>query len=142
MNMGGRGTYALGKNVAYTYKYAGEIGGVKILQPIDEKKSLKLPEESHFSRAYALLDKDGVFHQYREYNAEHKVVIEIGYHNEKALGKGDVLHIHIHQRAGVEYHNAPDTQKRLLTKEEYNKYKYLFKGVKINEREYFKRVYG
>ncbi|MGM9577362.1 MAG: hypothetical protein ACI3T2_08015 [Anaerovibrio sp.] len=135
--MGGRGTYALGKNVAYTYKIVGKIGNIKILQPIDAKKSLKLPEESHSSGAYVLLNKDGVFHQYREYNTEHKVVIEIGYHNERALGKGNVLHIHIHQRPGVENHGASDTEKRLLTKTEYKKYKYLFKGVKINEREYF-----
>ena len=89
------------------------------------------------SGAYVLLNKDGVFHQYREYNTEHKVVIEIGYHNERALGKGNVLHIHIHQRPGVENHGASGTEKRLLTKTEYKKYKYLFKGVKINEREYF-----
>lgn len=135
--MGGRGTYALGKNVAYTYKTVGKIGNIKILQPIDAKKSLKLPEESHSSGAYVLLNKDGVFHQYRQYNTEHKVVIEIGYHNERALGKGNVLHFHIHQRPGVENHSASDTEKRLLTKTEYKKYKYLFKGVKINEREYF-----
>lgn len=140
--MGGRGTYALGKNVAYTYKTVGKIGNVKILQPIDARKSLKLPEESHSSGAYVLLDKEGVFHQYREYNAEHRVVVEIGYHNESSLGKGDVLHIHIHQRPGVEHHGAHDTEKRLLTREEYHKYRHLFKGVKINEGQYFGRIHG
>lgn len=30
--MGGRGTYALGKNVPYTYETVGYINGVKVLQ--------------------------------------------------------------------------------------------------------------
>lgn len=90
--MGGRGTYAVGNNVAYAYKTVGKIGDIKILRPIDNTKSLKLPEEAHSSFKYLLLDRDGVFHQYREYNANHEVIREIGYHHEKSLGKGDVLH--------------------------------------------------
>lgn len=97
--MGGRGTYSVGRQVAYAYQCVDKIDGVKVLKPMDSKKSLKLPEESHTSgNKYILLDKDGVFHQYREYDKNHKVVLEIGYHQEKGLGKGDVLHIHIHQK--------------------------------------------
>lgn len=135
--MGGRGTYAVGNNVAYAYKTVGKIGDIKILRPIDNTKSLKLPEEAHSSFKYLLLDKDGVFHQYREYNANHEVIREIGYHHEKSLGKGDVLHIHIHSKPGIEHHGDYDTIKRKLTWKEYNHYKELLKGVKINEREYF-----
>ena len=135
--MGGRGTYAAGRNVAYTYETVGKIDGVKILKPIDSSKSLKLPEEAHSSSSYVLLDKDGVFHQYREYNANHEVVLEIGYHYEKSLGKGDVLHIHIYQKPGVEYHKDKTTEKRFLTRDEYKKYKKFFKGVKIDEGKYF-----
>lgn len=47
--MGGRGTFASGNNVAYTYETVGKIAGVKIIRPIDRTKSLKLPEESHSS---------------------------------------------------------------------------------------------
>jgi len=36
--MGGRGTFASGNNVAYTYKTVDKIAGVKVLQPIDSKK--------------------------------------------------------------------------------------------------------
>ena len=135
--MGGRGTFANGHNVPYTYKTVGRIDGVKVLQPIDSSRSLKLPEEAHSSSSYVLLDKDGVFHQYREYNAEHKVVLEIGYHYEKSLGHGDVLHIHIHQNPGIDYHKDPTTVKRKLTKAEYQRYKKYFKGVTIDEGKYF-----
>lgn len=141
--MGGRGTYSTGKSPAYQYEAVDNIDGVKILQPIDKGKSYKLPEESHTSgNRYVLLDKDGVFHQYREYDENHKVILEIGYHQEKELGKGDVLHIHIHRKAGIDFHNDESTEKRKLTREEYKKYKKFFKGVTINEREYFDRIYG
>ena len=66
--MGGRGTFAAGKQVAYTYETVGKVDGVKIINPIDKSKSLKLPEESHSSVGYVLYDKDGVFHQYRKNN--------------------------------------------------------------------------
>lgn len=135
--MGGRGTFASGNAIPYTYETIGKIDGVKILKPMDSSKSLKLPEEAHSSSSYVLLDKDNVFHQYREYNADHEVVLEIGYHHEKPLGKGDVLHIHIHQKPGIDYHNDSTTEKRKLNRAEYEKYKKFFKGVKIDERKYF-----
>lgn len=135
--MGGRGTFATGNNVAYTYQTVDKIDNVKVLMPKDSTKSLKLPEEAHSSSSYVLLDKDGVFHQYREYNSSHQVTLEIGFHTEPALGKGDILHIHIFKKAGIDFHNAPTTIKRKLTIDEYLKYKKFFKGVKINEREYF-----
>ncbi len=83
--MGGRGTFASGRNVAYTYETVGTIEGVKIINPIDKSKSLKLPEESHSSDKYILLDKNGVFHQYREYDTSHRVILEIGYHFENGI---------------------------------------------------------
>ena len=128
--MGGRGTFAAGKQVAYTYKTVGKIDGVKIVQPIDKNKSLKLPEESHSSIGYVLYDKNGVFHQYREYNENHEVVLEIGYHHEKALGKGDVLHVHVHKIPGVENHKSAEKYTIFPGNPIYEKYKKLFKGVK------------
>lgn len=129
--MGGRGTFASGKSVEYTYEAVGKINNVKILRPIDETKSLKLPEESHSpSNAYVLFDKKGVFHQYREYNDNHEVIFEIGYHHEKSLGKGDVLHVHIHEKPGVEWH--ANATKHIIRPggKIYEKYKFLFVGVK------------
>ena len=128
--MGGRGTFAIGNNVAYNYKTIGKIDGVKIVEPIDKTKALKLPEESHSSLGYVLYDKDGVFHQYREYNEKHEVVLEIGYHYEKSLGKGDVLHVHIHTQPGVEHHQKAIKIQLHPGDALYEKYKKLFKGVK------------
>ncbi len=136
--MGGRGTYSMGKEVAYQYETVGKIDGVKILEPIDKSKSFKLPEESHApGNKYVLLDRDQVFHQYREYDKNHKVILEIGYHHENGLGEGDVLHIHIHQKPGIEFHKDKTTEKRKLTRQEYEKYKKFFKGVTIDEGKYF-----
>lgn len=140
--MGGRGTYSNGFSPQYQYETVGKIEGVKVLQPKDKSKNLKLPEESHTAEnAYVLLDRNGVFHQYREYNSNHEVVLEIGYHHEKSLGDGDVLHIHIHKLPGIDYHNDITTEKRKLTIAEYRHYKKFFKGVTVNEREYFGRVH-
>ncbi|MBQ7661083.1 MAG: hypothetical protein IJS44_03425 [Clostridia bacterium] len=135
--MGGRGTFASGNPVPYTYETVDKIDGVKVLQPIDKSKSYKLPEEAHSSSSYVLLNKDGVFHQYREYNENHEITLEIGYHHEPSLGKGDVLHIHIHQKPGIDHHNDSTTVKRKLTRTEYERYKSFFKGVTIDERKYF-----
>ena len=58
--MGGRGTFAAGKQAAYTYETVGKVDGVKIINPIDKSKSLKLPEESHsrnISSTYSLRGK-------------------------------------------------------------------------------------
>ena len=68
--MGGRGTFAAGNNVPYKYKTVEIIEGVKVLQPKDPKSSYNLPVESHSSSSYILLDKAGVFRQYREYNSQ------------------------------------------------------------------------
>ena len=114
--MGGNGTYSIGHSPEYTYETVGKIDGVKILKPKDSRKMAKLPEESHSPNTrYVLLDKDGVFHQYREYNENHQ---------------GDVLHVHIHTIPGVEGHT--DAQKHAIAPGDqyYEKYKQLFKGVK------------
>ncbi|MDO4177600.1 MAG: hypothetical protein Q4D21_00245 [Phascolarctobacterium sp.] len=128
--MGGKGTYSSGKSPSFTYKKIGEISGIKILAPIDETKALKLPEESHSPKtSYVVLDKNGIFHQFREYNENHEVVLEIGYHHEPRLGTGDVLHVHIHSTPGVIHHR--EAEKRVIKSGDpiYEKYKFLFKGV-------------
>ena len=45
--MGGRGTFAAGKTVAYTYQTVDKIEGVKVLVGMNGKHSL--PEEAHSS---------------------------------------------------------------------------------------------
>ncbi len=130
--MGGRGSYSAGNNEMFTYKFVGEIDGVKILKPIDDKKSLKLPEESHTAgNKYVLVDRDGVFHQYREYDGNHKVIFEIGYHHESGMGTGDVLHVHIHTIPGVEGHDSAKKYPIGPGTPYYEKYKKLFVGVRL-----------
>lgn len=126
--MGGRGTFAVGNNVKYQYKTVDKIEGVKVLQPINSNKSFSMPPEAHSSSCYIVLDKDGVFHQYTEYNKEHLPIFEIGYHFEKGMSKkGEhVFHVHEYSRPGIENRKAA----RAITKQEFEKYKKYFRGAK------------
>lgn len=94
--MGGRGTFAVGNSVPYTYKTVGKIEGVKVLQGLNGKHGL--PEEAHSSSAYIKLKPDGTFHEMRIYDANHYLVKEIAYHPEPNLNAGNraenILHIH------------------------------------------------
>ena len=124
--MGGRGTFASGNDVAYTYETVGKIEDVKVLKKLDKKLSAGLPEEAHSSSAYILLNKDGNFKMYREYDNNHYLRFEIAYHPEKSIdsSRKPVLHAHEYKPG-----NFNDRQVRPLTKAEYKKYKKYFKGV-------------
>ncbi len=80
--MGGRGTFAAGNNVAYTYEVDttfsadGKINGVKILKGVDGSGKHGLPEEAHSSNAYIKLKPDGTFHEMRIYDEDHYLVKE------------------------------------------------------------------
>lgn len=126
--MGGRGTYAVGNKVGYTYKTVGKIEGIKVLQPVDSKRSFNMPPEAHSSNGYIILDKSGVFHQYTEYNKDHLPIFEIGYHFEKGISKqGEhVFHIHEYSAPGIDNRQPA----RKITIREYEKYKKFFKGVR------------
>lgn len=103
--MGGRGTYASGNDVAYTYETVDKISGVKVLQKLEGAS--KLPEEAHSSKAYVLLDSKGVFHQYREYDSTHRLQFEIGYHPEPKIdsSRKPVLHAHDYTE-GIEHRST------------------------------------
>lgn len=96
--MGGRGTFAAGNTVAFTYSTVGTIEGVKVLTGLNGKHGL--PEEAHSSSAYIKLKPDGTFHEMRLYDKDHYLRYEIAYHPEPKLGsKGKpVLHYHIYNR--------------------------------------------
>ena len=122
--MGGRGAFASGNPVPYTYKTVGKMNGVKILQKIDTKASKGLPEEAHSSSAYILKYANGTFKQIRFFNNDHTAKFDIDYHFEPKLGnrKESVYHVH-------EYKNGVrDIVGRILTKSEYEKYKVYFTG--------------
>lgn len=126
--MGGRGTFAAGNIVDYTYKTVDYIEGVKVLEGLNGNHSL--PEEAHSSKAYIKLKPDGTFHEMRIYDEEHYLVAEIAYHPEPKLNGGNkrenVLHIHEYQRD-----NFKDREPRLLRTDEIRKYKKYLKGVRI-----------
>lgn len=96
--MGGRGTYAAGKDAVYTYSTVGYIEGVKVLSGLNGKHGL--PEEAHSSKAYIKLKPDGTFHEMRLYDKDHYLLYEISYHLEPSIShKGvPVLHYHVYDR--------------------------------------------
>ena len=96
--MGGRGTFAAGNPVPYTYETVGLIEGVKVLKGLNGKHSL--PEEAHSSNAYIKLKPDGTFHEMRIYDKDHYLKYEIAYHPEPKLGPTGVpiLHYHVYDR--------------------------------------------
>ena len=124
--MGGRGTFASGNNVAYSYETVGKIEGVKVLQKLDKNASGGLPEEAHSSGAYIMLNKDGNFKMYREYDDNHYLKFEIAYHPEKSIDPSRKPVLHVHEYKPDNFH---DRNARPLTKEEYKKYKKYFKGL-------------
>ena len=122
--MGGRGTFAAGNNVAYTYNTVGEIEGIKVLSGINGKHGL--PEEAHSSSAYIKLKPDGTFHEMRFYDKNHFLTLEIAYHPEPKLGpKGkSILHYHTYDRNfNRTTHKMPKAMRKHFMK--------YFKGVKL-----------
>lgn len=121
--MGGRGTYAAGNNVAFTYETIGKINDVKILKGIGSKHSL--PEEAHSSSAYIKLKPDGTFREMRVYGKDKLAKFEIGYHLEPKLGKGYILHYHIIDK---DFNRSPAIKLHQNSKM-YKEFKKYFKGV-------------
>lgn len=96
--MGGRGTFAAGNHVAYTYETVGTIEGVKILRGLGQKHDL--PVEAHSSEAYIKLHPDGNLNMFRIYDSKHYLIAEIAYHPERKLtGTAEnILHIHYYDK--------------------------------------------
>ena len=115
--MGGRGTFASGKIVPYTYETIGRIGDIKVLKGLNGKHGL--PEEAHSSRAYISLHPNGNTKQLRVYNSNltAKTDIEYSVHQGK-------LSFHAH-----DYINGVRQPARSLTASEKEKYKKYFGGA-------------
>lgn len=132
--MGGRGTYAIGNNVSYTYKQVGEIEGVKVLKGMNGKHGL--PETAHTGNAYIKLDHNGNFYEMRLYDKNHCLYLEIAYHQEESLTGNryeKVLHYHIYDSNFSMTKDAPfyRSKAKILSDEMKEKYKKYFKGVNI-----------
>lgn len=129
--MGGRGTFAAGNNVAYTYQTISTIDGVKVLQGLNGKHGL--PESAHSSNAYIKLNPDGTFREMRFYDKQHRLYLEIGYHPEKKLGSPGkpILHYHTY---------APDFSASKTGKGGRSDAIKMPGGMKRKLRKYFKGV--
>jgi hypothetical protein len=132
--MGGRGTFAAGNPVPYSYQTVDYIEGVKVLEGINGKHGL--PESAHSSEAYIKLKPDGTFHEMRFYDNNHVLYLEIGYHAEKPLtgdSKKPVLHYHTYDSSfsKTKVGDGGRTKAKFLTEEMINRYKKYFKGVKL-----------
>lgn len=121
--MGGRGSFAAGNNVTYSYKTVGMINGIKVLEGIGNQHGL--PAEAHSSSAYMKLSKDGSFRELRFYDKNHYLTKEIAYHPEKGLdpSRKPILHLHEYKRD-----NFRDRKPRLLSETEYSFYKKFLIG--------------
>ncbi len=138
--MGGRGTFAAGNAVAYTYEVDtsfsadGKFHGVKVLKGMAGSGKHGLPESSHSSAAYLKMNPDGTFNMMRIYDKGHNLRFEIAYHSEQSIAKGKskVLHYHIY---GKEFSQNAKTSFGRTTKvlhknsKIYKQYKHFFKGV-------------
>lgn len=131
--MGGRGTFASGNPVPFSYQTVGLIEGIKVLEGTNGKHSL--PESSHSSHAYIKLKSDGTFHEMRFYDKNHILKMEIAYHPEKSLTGNNhtpVLHYHTYDdRFSKNKSGSFDrSAAQYLTQEMKKKYGKYFKGVK------------
>lgn len=139
--MGGRGTFAAGNSVAYTYEVDkdfsadGKLHGVKVLKGIEGSGKHGLPESSHSSTAYLKMNPDGTFNMLRVYDKEHSLRFEIAYHSEQSIAKGKqkVLHYHVYGKEFSQKERIPfGRTTKILHKNSriYKQYEKFFKGVK------------
>lgn len=132
--MGGRGTFASGNKVEYTYETVGTINGIKVLKGKPKTGKHGLPVEAHSSLAYIKLKPNGIFHELRIYDKNHYLVREIAYHPEPNINDGNrqdnVLHVHDYPKRGDFSNRKP----RKITKEEYKMYKKFLVGVPIIDK--------
>lgn len=112
--MGGRGTFAIGNTVAYTYETVSKIDGIKVLKGLNGKHGL--PEEAHSSSSYIALNPNQTVRQIRLYNSDltAKTDIEFSIHRGRLM-----LHAH-------DYIDGIRQPARELTAEEHKLYDKLF----------------
>lgn len=85
-----------------------------------------MPEKAHSSSDYILVNQNGDFRMYREYDKNHYLRLEIGSHPEASIDAShkSVLYVHAYQPD-----HFSDRTPRPLTEKEFQKYKKFFRGV-------------
>lgn len=93
--MGGRGTYASGVIVPYTFETVGFVDGMKALKGIGNVHGL--PAEAHSSYVYVQRLENGNVKTIRFYDKGHRPIFEVANHPEKSLDPSgaNVMHYHI-----------------------------------------------
>ncbi len=139
--MGGRGTFAAGNTVPYSYEVDtsfspdGKFNGIKVLRGIPGSGKHSLPESSHSSIAYIKMNPDGTFNMMRIYDKNHNLRIEIAYHPEDIIGtktKRKVLHYHEYSTSFSQTTSSSfERTTKVLHKNSklYKMYHKFFKGV-------------
>lgn len=125
--MGSRGSFLESGGFSAPAKWhtVGYVDGIKVLAPKNPKASPNLPERSNTpGTAYLLYRKDGEFDQLRAFGNNRMPIFDIDYgvHRSKKT-----LHIHY-------YINGLRTKNAVILHPGdtlYEKYKSLFKGVKL-----------
>jgi len=129
-DMGSRGTkyWALEEEKSRNYKTAGYVLDAEVL--IGKEKSFhSLPEVSRKADAiYRKLNPDGTFRERRVFQ-NHRLRIEIAYHQERELSGDYVLILHAHDINGKEFKEHPKA--RHLTEEEFVRYSPYFIGLNL-----------
>ncbi len=140
--MGGRGTFASGNPVPYSYEINcefdfapdGKWEGVKILKGSNGTGKHGLPESSHYSEAYLKFNPDGTFRELRLYDKSHILYLEIAYHPEKSItgnNHENVLHFHTYDTKFSKNKTGPFNRSaaQKLTKEMEEKYNKYLAGI-------------
>lgn len=122
--MGGRGTFASGIIVPFTYETVGTVDGMKVLEGKDGLHGL--PAEAHSSYAYVQRLVNGHIKTIRFYDKGHRPIFEIANHPERRLDSSgkNVLHYHI-----IHGDIANRSQAMRLTKAMKRRYGKYFRGV-------------
>lgn len=120
--MGGRGTYASGNEVPFTYKTVGKMYGIKVLQGLGGVHGL--PEEAHSSYSYIQLKKDGTVHAIRFYGPDKLLRFEIAYHPEPHLDPSGnpILHYHVYDNSGTGPWHGPAFKATKTMRKRYSKF--------------------
>ncbi len=125
--MGSRGSFLEngGFSVPAKWHTVDYVRGIKVLELKNPKSSRSLPERSNTpGTAYLLYRADGRFDQLRTFGADRIPRYDIDY----GMHKGKItLHVHYYEK-GVRSNKPVEIKPG---DELYEKYKYVFKGVKI-----------
>ena len=127
--MGSRGSFLESGGFSAPAKWhtVDYVEGIKVLLPKDPKANINLPDRSNTpGTSYLSYRKDGVFDQLRVFGEDRLPIFDIDY--GKHQGKKS---LHVHYFVNGDRQNVADDGYLKPGDSLYEKYKNLFKGVKL-----------